>query len=172
MATGSRIKTVCASNTCQGEIPVGALPPSPIAGQHFGRGDRRPRKPLAKASASDRRAHLQRGSGALAAYEIRRCGARGFFSLSREYQLQIIRRIQQRVRQLSGLPLSPMRTPARSYGATSTWGGLVRKVRTSVGWIFDQNDVLCQPAILTQFCQGSRLAGRPAADGGAPPRPM
>jgi len=84
------------------------------------------------------------------------------FSPSGEVQLQSHSRYSNEYGNLSGLPLSPMRnTKLRSYGWRHQRGcGLVRKVRTSVGWIFDQNDVLWSAGNSEQLREGSRSAGR------------
>ncbi len=84
-------------------------------------------------------------SGALAAYEDPAVwGSWIFFTVKGKYQLQIIPEYSNEYGNLSGLPLSPMRnTKLRSYGGDINVGvAWFRKVRTSVGWIFDQNDVL------------------------------
>jgi len=115
-------------------------------------------------------------SGALAAYEDPAVwGSWIFFTVKGKYQLQIIPEYSNEYGNLSGLPLSPMRnTKLRSYGGDINVGvAWFRKVRTSVGWIFDQNDVLWSAGNSdNSFARFSTCRQARPADGGAPPRPM
>jgi outer membrane protein assembly factor BamA len=84
-------------------------------------------------------------SGALAAYEDPAVwGSWAFFTVKGRFQLQIIPEYSNEYSNLPGLPLSPMRnTKLRSYGGEINAGvAWFRRVRTAVGWIFDQNDVI------------------------------
>jgi outer membrane protein assembly factor BamA len=84
-------------------------------------------------------------SGALAAYEDPAVwGSWIFFTIKGKFQLLFIPEYSNEYHNLPDLPLSPMRnTKLRSYGGDINVGvAWLRKVRTSVGWIFDQNDVL------------------------------
>ena len=86
-------------------------------------------------------------SGALAAYEDPAVwGTWIFFTVKAKYQLQIIPEYSNEYHNsaLPDLPLSPIRnTKLRSYGGEVNAGvAWFRKVRTSVGWIYDQNDVI------------------------------
>ena len=84
-------------------------------------------------------------SGALVAYDDPAVWQTWiFFTIKGKFQLQIIPEYSNDYADLPGLPLSPLRnTKLRSYGGEVNAGvAWFRKVRTSVGWILDQNDVL------------------------------
>ena len=84
-------------------------------------------------------------SGALVAYEDPAVWQTWiFFSIKGKFQLQIIPEYSNEYANIPGLPLKPMRnTKLRSYGGEVNLGvAWLRKVRTSVGWILDQNDVM------------------------------
>jgi outer membrane protein assembly factor BamA len=86
-------------------------------------------------------------SGALVAYEDPAVwGSWIFFTLKGKFQLQIIPEYSNEYANpnLPEMPLSPMRnTKLRSYGGEVNAGvAWFRKVRTSFGWILDQNDVI------------------------------
>jgi outer membrane protein insertion porin family len=80
-------------------------------------------------------------SGALAAYEDPAVwGSWMFFTIKGKFQLQIIPEYSNQ----PDMPLSPLRnTKLRSYGGEINAGvAWFRRVRTSVGWMLDQNDVI------------------------------
>ncbi len=88
-------------------------------------------------------------SGALVAYEDPAVwGSWVFFNIKGKFQQQIIPEYSNCYADCNpgheGMELAPMRnTKLRSYGGEINLGvAWLRKVRTSVGWIFDQNDVL------------------------------
>ena len=84
-------------------------------------------------------------SGALAAYEDPAVwGSWIFFTIKGKFQMQIIPEYSNDYANHPDMPLEPMRnTTLRSYGGEINAGvAWFRKVRTSVGWILDQNDVL------------------------------
>jgi outer membrane protein assembly factor BamA len=83
-------------------------------------------------------------SGALVAYEDPAVwGSWIFFTIKGKFQLQIIPEYSNQYPNFPNMPLEPMRnTKLRSYGGEINAGvAWFRKVRTSVGWILDQNDV-------------------------------
>jgi len=83
-------------------------------------------------------------SGALVAYEDPAVwGTWIFFTIKGKFQLQIIPEYSNEYPNYPDMPLEPMRnTKLRSYGGEINAGvAWFRKVRTSVGWILDQNDV-------------------------------
>jgi outer membrane protein assembly factor BamA len=71
-----------------------------------------------------------------------------FFTLKGKFQLQIIPEYSNEYANYPDMRLAPMRnTKLRSYGGEVNAGvAWFRKVRTSVGWIMDQNDVLWSAA--------------------------
>ena len=84
-------------------------------------------------------------SGAMAAYDDPAVWQTWiFFTLKGKFQLQIIPEYSNEYANYPDMPLQPMRnTKLRSYGGEVNAGvAWFRKVRTSVGWIIDQNDVL------------------------------
>jgi outer membrane protein insertion porin family len=88
-------------------------------------------------------------SGALVAYEDPAVwGSWVFFNIKGKFQLQIIPEYSNCYADCNpsheGMELAPMRnTKLRSYGGEINLGvAWLRKVRTSVGWTFDMNDVL------------------------------
>jgi outer membrane protein assembly factor BamA len=81
-------------------------------------------------------------SGAVAAYEDPAVfGSWGFFTIKGKYQSQTIPEYSNVA--IPGMPLAPIRdTNLRSYGGELSVGvAWFRRVRTSVGWNLDQNDV-------------------------------
>lgn len=81
-------------------------------------------------------------SGALAAYEDPSVfGSWAFFTIKVRYQSQTIPEYSNV--DILGMPLAPVRdTNLRSYGYDVSFGvAWFRRVRTSVGWTVDQNDV-------------------------------
>ncbi len=121
-------------------------------------------------------------SGALAAYEDPAVwGSWIFFTIKGKFQLQIIPEYSNEYANYPDMPLEPMRnTKLRSYGGEINAGvAWFRKVRTSVGWILDQNDVfLYSESSYLQIWQRYLAASpypcrRPRkAHGGALPPPM
>jgi outer membrane protein assembly factor BamA len=88
-------------------------------------------------------------SGALAVYEDPAVwGSWMFFNLKGKFQLQIIPEYSNEYATYTEMELAPMRnTKLRSYGGEINLGvAWLRKVRTSVGWTFDRNDVLWSAA--------------------------
>jgi outer membrane protein assembly factor BamA len=84
-------------------------------------------------------------SGALVAYEDPAVwGTWIFFTIKGKFQLQIIPEYSNEYAIHPDMPLAPLRnTKLRTYGGDITAGvAWFRKVRTSVGWILDQNDVI------------------------------
>ncbi|MGA7740989.1 MAG: POTRA domain-containing protein [Polyangia bacterium] len=84
-------------------------------------------------------------SGALVAYDDPAVWQTwAFFTIKGKFEQQIIPEYSNDYADLPDLPLSPLRnTKLRSYGGEVNAGvAWFRKVRTSVGWILDQNDVL------------------------------
>ena len=84
-------------------------------------------------------------SGALVAYEDPAVwGTWIFFTIKGKFQLQIIPEYSNEYSRYPDMPLAPLRnTKLRTYGGDITAGvAWFRKVRTSVGWILDQNDVI------------------------------
>jgi outer membrane protein insertion porin family len=84
-------------------------------------------------------------SGAMAAYDDPAVWQTWmFFTLKGKFELQIIPEYSNEYASIPDMPLAPMRnTKLRSYGGEVNVGvAWFRKVRTSVGWIMDQNDVL------------------------------
>jgi outer membrane protein assembly factor BamA len=73
-------------------------------------------------------------------------GSRGFFTVKGKYQSQIIPEYSNT--NISDMPLLPMRnTNLRSYGFEGSVGvAWYRRVRTSVGWAIDRNDVIWSTA--------------------------
>jgi len=176
MSTGSRIKTCAINIVVKEKFPWAPLPTFSYSPGNISGGRSSPTETsLAKAARSDRRAHLQRGFRRLAAYEDPAVWGSWIFSLSRGSTTADHSEYSNEYGNLSGLPLSPMRnTKLRSYGGDINVGvAWFRKVRTSVGWIFDQNDVLWSAGNLTTVLPrfSTCRQARPA-DGGAPPRPM
>jgi outer membrane protein insertion porin family len=84
-------------------------------------------------------------SGGLVAYEDPAVwGTWIFFTIKGMFQLQVIPEYSNEYKNLPDMELAPMRnTKLRSYGGELSLGvAWFRKVRTSVGWAFDENDVL------------------------------
>jgi len=107
-------------------------------------------------------------SGALAAYEDPAVwGSWAFFTIKGKFQLQIIPEYSNEYANYPDMPLAPMRnTKLRSYGGEINLGvAWFRKVRTSVGWIIDQNDVLWSSPDLADnpYAQAINSATPPAA---------
>jgi outer membrane protein assembly factor BamA len=104
-------------------------------------------------------------SGALVAYDDPAVWQTWiFFTIKGKFQLQIIPEYSNNYSNLPDMPLSPMRnTKLRSYGGEVNAGvAWFRKVRTSVGWILDQNDVLWSaPNLGNSYAQA--IIGAPAA---------
>jgi len=179
MSTGSRIKTVCASTSWSRRNSRGRpCPPSPIRranisggaivahGNLFGQGKR--------GVIGGRISNVD--SGALAAYEDRRCGARGFFSLSRgSTNCRSFPNTATSTATCQACRCRRCATPSCApTAATSTWvwPGFARCAPRSGGFL-TRTTSSGQPAILTTVLPrfSTCRQARPA-DGGAPPRPM
>jgi len=106
-------------------------------------------------------------SGALVAYDDPAVWQTWiFFTIKGKFQLQIIPEYSNNYADLSDLPISPVRnTKLRSYGGEVNAGvAWFRKVRTSVGWILDQNDVLWSaPNLSNSYAQAINANPPPAA---------
>jgi outer membrane protein assembly factor BamA len=104
-------------------------------------------------------------SGALAVYEDPAVlGSWLFFNIKGKFQLQIIPEYSNEYATYTDMELAPMRnTKLRSYGGEVNLGvAWLRKVRTSVGWTFDQNDVLWSAADSSNTYSNA-IAGAPPA---------
>jgi outer membrane protein insertion porin family len=106
-------------------------------------------------------------SGALAAYEDPAVwGTWAFFTLKGKYQSQIIPEYSNEYANYPDMPLSPLRnTRLRSYGGEVNLGvAWFRKVKTSVGWVMDQNDVRWSaPNLGNSYAQAINGTPPPAA---------
>ena len=105
-------------------------------------------------------------SGALVVYEDPAVwGSWLFFNLKGRFQMQIIPEYSNRYADHSDMELAPMRnTKLRAYGGEINLGvAWLRKVRTSIGWTFDRNDVLWSAPNLSGNTYAQAIEGMPAA---------
>jgi outer membrane protein insertion porin family len=102
-------------------------------------------------------------SGAIVAYDDPAVwGTWIFFTIKGKFQLQVIPEYSNEYKNLTDMELAPMRnTKLRSYGGELSLGvAWFRKVRTSIGWIYDQNDVLSsEPNLSNRYAPA--IAGSP-----------